>query len=81
MRTSSNRILTTHVGSLPRPDDLIEANRKREAGDAIDEADFQENLRAAVADVVQHQRASASTFRAMASSASPWAIASTSAHG
>ena len=56
MRTSSDRILTTHVGSLPRPDDLIEANRSRESGEATDEAGFQNNLRAAVADVVQRQR-------------------------
>ena len=36
MRTSTDRILTTHVGSLPRPDDLIEANRAREAGEPVD---------------------------------------------
>ena len=32
MQASSDRILTSHAGSLPRPDDLIEANRLREAG-------------------------------------------------
>jgi 5-methyltetrahydropteroyltriglutamate--homocysteine methyltransferase len=37
MKTSTDRILTSHVGSLPRPDDLIEANRAREAGEATDE--------------------------------------------
>jgi 5-methyltetrahydropteroyltriglutamate--homocysteine methyltransferase len=31
MRSSSDRILTSHVGSLPRPDALIEANRARDA--------------------------------------------------
>ena len=41
MKKSSDRILTSHAGSLPRPDDLIEANAKREAGTA-DEADFPE---------------------------------------
>jgi 5-methyltetrahydropteroyltriglutamate--homocysteine methyltransferase len=55
MRTGADRILTSHAGSLPRPDELIEANRAREAG-AIDEHGFQEKLRAAVADVVRHQR-------------------------
>ena len=30
MRTSLDHILTSHAGSLPRPDDLIEANRARE---------------------------------------------------
>jgi 5-methyltetrahydropteroyltriglutamate--homocysteine methyltransferase len=56
MRTSADRILTTHVGSLPRPDDLIEANRSREAGEIGDEAGFQAKLRAAVGNVVQRQR-------------------------
>jgi 5-methyltetrahydropteroyltriglutamate--homocysteine methyltransferase len=55
MRNSADRILTTHVGSLPRPDELIEANRLREAGDAHDEAGFQAKLRAAVAGVVRRQ--------------------------
>jgi len=57
MRASSDRILTSHAGSLPRPDDLIEANRTREAGEATDEPAFQETLRAAVGDVVGHQKA------------------------
>jgi 5-methyltetrahydropteroyltriglutamate--homocysteine methyltransferase len=40
MKTSSDHILTSHVGSLPRPDDLIAANRAREAGEATDEGAF-----------------------------------------
>src|SRR5271163_1785183 len=55
MRTSSDRILTSHVGSLPRPDDLIEANRAREAGETTDEQTIRETLRTAVHDVVRHQ--------------------------
>ncbi|HQT80222.1 MAG TPA: cobalamin-independent methionine synthase II family protein, partial [Rhodopila sp.] len=55
MRSSQNGILTTHVGSLPRPDPLIEANRKRLAGEGVDEADFQQQLAAAVVDVVRRQ--------------------------
>jgi 5-methyltetrahydropteroyltriglutamate--homocysteine methyltransferase len=55
MRTSSDRILTSHVGSLPRPDDLIKANRAREAGELADEHGFQEKLATAVADVVRRQ--------------------------
>jgi 5-methyltetrahydropteroyltriglutamate--homocysteine methyltransferase len=55
MRRSAERILTSHVGSLPRPDALIAANRAREAGEAVDEAGFQQSLRTAVADVVRHQ--------------------------
>jgi 5-methyltetrahydropteroyltriglutamate--homocysteine methyltransferase len=57
MRASADRILTTHVGSLPRPDDLIETNRAREAGETIDEVGFQADLRAAVGDVVRRQHA------------------------
>jgi 5-methyltetrahydropteroyltriglutamate--homocysteine methyltransferase len=56
MRASSDHILTSHAGSLPRPDDLIEANRAREAGEATDERASQETLRAAVGDVVRHQK-------------------------
>ncbi|HJU15862.1 MAG TPA: cobalamin-independent methionine synthase II family protein [Stellaceae bacterium] len=57
MRHSSGHILTTHVGSLPRPDALIAANRAREAEEPIDEAGFQQTLSAAVAEVVRRQRA------------------------
>ena len=56
MKASTDRILTSHAGSLPRPDDLIEANRAREADQAIDEDEFQRRLRAAVTDVVRRQR-------------------------
>ena len=48
MRTSTDHILTSHVGSLPRPDELIAANRKRETGEAIDEGVFQQTLGAAM---------------------------------
>ncbi len=56
MRTSTNHILTSHVGSLPRPDDLIAANRAREEGQGGDEAAFRSTLRKAVHDVVRHQK-------------------------
>jgi 5-methyltetrahydropteroyltriglutamate--homocysteine methyltransferase len=56
MRGSADHILTSHVGSLPRPDNLIEANRARESGEPVEEPQFQEKLRAAVAQVVRHQR-------------------------
>src|ERR1700720_1804309 len=56
MKTSSDHILTSHVGSLPRPDDLIAANRAREAREATDEEAFQERLRGAGAEVVRRQR-------------------------
>jgi 5-methyltetrahydropteroyltriglutamate--homocysteine methyltransferase len=56
MRNSSRRIITTHVGSLPRPDDLIELNRRRHEGNAVDEAVFQRRLSEAVGEVVKRQR-------------------------
>jgi 5-methyltetrahydropteroyltriglutamate--homocysteine methyltransferase len=57
MKTSRERILTTHVGSLPRPDELIQLNRARHAGEAQDERFYEERLAASVADVVQRQQA------------------------
>ncbi len=56
MKHSTDRILTSHVGSLPRPDGLIEANRIRLAGGATDEARFQQQLAEAVVDVVHRQK-------------------------
>src|SRR5215469_5937697 len=55
MLRSSDRILTSQAGSLPRPDDLIEANAAREAG-KVDEAAFQKKLSASVSDVVRRQK-------------------------
>jgi len=56
MRSSRERVISSHVGSLPRPDELIEANRAREAGESKDEQAFQKMLRAAVMDVVARQK-------------------------
>jgi 5-methyltetrahydropteroyltriglutamate--homocysteine methyltransferase len=55
MRTSTDHILTSHVGSLPRPDELIAANRARETGEALDETAFQATLSAAVMEAVRRQ--------------------------
>src|SRR5262245_36201702 len=56
MRQSRDRILTSHAGSLPRPDDLIEANQRREAGTDADEAALSARLASAVDDAVRRQR-------------------------
>lgn len=56
MRRSDDRILTTHAGSLPRPDELIERNRLRQDGQHGDEAAYQAALQQAVADVVRQQQ-------------------------
>jgi 5-methyltetrahydropteroyltriglutamate--homocysteine methyltransferase len=56
MRQSRDQILTSHAGSLPRPEELIDANRARESGMATDERRFQGQLRASVAEVVRLQK-------------------------
>jgi len=56
MRTSAGHILTSHAGSLSRPDALVEANRMREARGTGDEQAFQHQLHAAVGDVVRRQK-------------------------
>jgi 5-methyltetrahydropteroyltriglutamate--homocysteine methyltransferase len=56
MRRSTDHILTSHAGSLPRPDALIAANRAHESTGAVDEPDYERILRAAVAEVVRHQK-------------------------
>jgi len=57
MKTSEDRILTTHVGSLPRPDDLIELMFARAEGAAVDAEELEEEIQAAVSEVVAHQKA------------------------
>jgi 5-methyltetrahydropteroyltriglutamate--homocysteine methyltransferase len=55
MKRSSDRILTTHVGSLPRPADLLEAVQAKEQGKSIDEKAHAARVRRAVAEVVKKQ--------------------------
>jgi 5-methyltetrahydropteroyltriglutamate--homocysteine methyltransferase len=57
MKDHRGHMLTTHAGSLPRPDDLIELNRARQAGESSDEDAYQARLAAAVTEVVRRQRA------------------------
>ncbi len=56
MRMSRDHILTSQAGSLPRSDDLIEANNARESGKTSDEKAFQKTLESAVVDVVRRQK-------------------------
>jgi 5-methyltetrahydropteroyltriglutamate--homocysteine methyltransferase len=55
MRLSTERILTTHVGSLPRPPDLLALLQAKETGAAYDAAAFAARLAAAVCEVVDKQ--------------------------
>ena len=55
MKHSSDRILTTHVGSLPRPHDLLDLLKARLEEEDVDEAAFLNALRRAVEDMVTKQ--------------------------
>jgi 5-methyltetrahydropteroyltriglutamate--homocysteine methyltransferase len=55
MKHSSNRILTTHVGSLIRPAALQDFLRLKQAGKPYDAAAYQKCLRGSVAEVVHKQ--------------------------
>src|SRR6202042_2596691 len=55
MQHSTDRILTTHVGSLPRPDDLFEMMLAKMDGQPVDETAYAERVRRAVADIVKQQ--------------------------
>jgi 5-methyltetrahydropteroyltriglutamate--homocysteine methyltransferase len=52
----ANRILTTHVGSLPRSAKFLEVSQKRTLGEKFDEAAYETGLKDAVAEVVRKQK-------------------------
>src|SRR5262252_1337167 len=52
---NTDRILTTHVGSLPRPHDLLDMMKARLAGQAFDAAAYDQRVRSAVAECVRAQ--------------------------
>ena len=56
MKTSTHAIQTTHVGSLPRPDDLIALAARRQAGEIVDPALYEARLAEAVAEVTRLQQ-------------------------
>jgi 5-methyltetrahydropteroyltriglutamate--homocysteine methyltransferase len=49
------RIRTTHVGSLPRPAELVELVWAEDRGEAVDRAEYDRLLQEAVSDRVRHQ--------------------------
>jgi 5-methyltetrahydropteroyltriglutamate--homocysteine methyltransferase len=55
MKTSTERVLTTHVGSLPRPPDLLEFLEARETGRPFEQTDFDTCLSEAVRKIVETQ--------------------------
>jgi 5-methyltetrahydropteroyltriglutamate--homocysteine methyltransferase len=56
MKASTDRILTTHTGSLPRPDDLTVLLEALETGTMPDAAAFDARVRQAVIEIVRAQR-------------------------
>ncbi|MGI9425404.1 MAG: cobalamin-independent methionine synthase II family protein [Hyphomicrobiaceae bacterium] len=56
MKRSTDRILTTHVGSLPRPKDVTDLVFAKEAGVPIDTRGFDEVVAQATKTVVQRQK-------------------------
>ena len=55
MLHSTDRILVTHTGSLPRPRQLIELMLAENEGRAVDPAEYEDKLRSAVGDIVRFQ--------------------------
>ncbi len=55
MKRSTERILTTHVGSLVRPTRLLELVRAKEKGDPAGAREYDQCLKDSVAEVVRRQ--------------------------
>src|SRR5512147_2198886 len=55
MQRSTDRFLTTHTGSLPRPDDLIRMMYAKEEGVPVEPQALAQRVRSAVAEVVKKQ--------------------------
>ena len=55
MKRSSERILTTHTGSLPRPDDLMPLLRAKESGETYAAATLAAQVKSAVSEAVRMQ--------------------------
>lgn len=55
MKKSTDRILTTHTGSLPRPEKLIELMFAKEEGKKVDEKVLSKEVRRSVQEIVEHQ--------------------------
>jgi 5-methyltetrahydropteroyltriglutamate--homocysteine methyltransferase len=55
LRQNTDRIQTTHIGSLPRPHHLLDQLKAKLSGQPFDQKAFEAALRSAVADVVRKQ--------------------------
>ena len=55
MKRSTDRILTTHAGSLPRPANLFAMMKAKNEGRAVDPAALEAEVKSAVSDIVRKQ--------------------------
>jgi 5-methyltetrahydropteroyltriglutamate--homocysteine methyltransferase len=55
MQRSSERVLTTHTGSLPRPADLVVLLNAKELSSTYDQAAYKDRIRRAVSEIVRKQ--------------------------
>jgi len=55
MKHSTDRILTTHAGALPQPNDLRELHMAKDSGQPFDQKALAQRVRTAVAEVVKKQ--------------------------
>jgi 5-methyltetrahydropteroyltriglutamate--homocysteine methyltransferase len=55
MKTSKERILTTHVGSLPRPQEVVDLLFAQDRGEAYDAVKFEKTMTRRVAEIVGQQ--------------------------
>jgi 5-methyltetrahydropteroyltriglutamate--homocysteine methyltransferase len=55
LKRSTERILTTHTGSLPRPNDVLESMRDKEGGSPFDSGAFDKRVCEAVEENVRRQ--------------------------
>ena len=56
MLLNTDKIRTTHVGSLPRPADLLDLLERKETGEPVDDATVDARIARAIRDVVAAQR-------------------------
>lgn len=55
MKRSTERLLTTHCGSLPRPKEILDLMKARASGQSVDSSVYERTVRDAVADIVRQQ--------------------------
>ena len=55
MKRSDDRILTTHTGSLPRPEDVVQLVEGHDQQDLSRDDEFEQRVAAAVQGIVQKQ--------------------------